>query len=49
MRCETRHVWRLVHGANKRHLFETERRDWGREKNAVLASLQADRARMAEL
>ena len=49
MRYATRPVWRLVHGANKRRLFETERQDWEREKNAVLASLQADRARMAEL
>jgi serine/threonine protein kinase len=49
MRCATRHGWRLVHGANERRLFETERQDWEREKNAVLASLQADRARMAEL
>ena len=49
MRYATRPVWRLVHGANKRRLFETERQDWEREKNAILASLQADRARMAEL
>ena len=49
MRCATRHGWRLVHGANERRLFETERQDWEREKNAVLASLQADRARMAKL
>ena len=49
MRCATRHVWRFVHGANKRRLFETKRQGWEREKNAVLASLQADRARMAEL
>ena len=49
MRCATRHGWRLVHGTNERRLFETERQDWEREKNAVLASLQADRARMAEL
>jgi hypothetical protein len=49
MRCATRHGWRLVHGANERRLFETEKQDWEREKNAVLASLRADRARMAEL
>jgi serine/threonine protein kinase len=49
MRCATRHGWRLVHGANECRLFETERQDWEREKNAVLASLQADRARMVEL
>jgi hypothetical protein len=39
MRCATRHGWRLVHGANEHRLFETERQNWEREKNAVLASL----------
>jgi hypothetical protein len=30
-------------------LRQTERQDWEHEKIVVLASLQADRARMAEL